>query len=237
MIDKQTIDILENTWKQDKYYMPMSEVSKSANDRGVLVDSAKKVFCLDNICKELYRKHTPKTADAVFMHQNTLIVAEFKTGFRDKIDLKKDKEKIETCEYLQSQGQKYTCNQYYKIFCNSRKAARNEQKASVYGKALDSYIVLMNDINDKHNCPEKFNCEIHFVLVIEDNMISSIDNMMAYFAEVSTSKCVEKINDNVKISLNDYLAKLHRYKDRKENFLYDDVKVFTASEFKRVYGF
>ncbi len=236
MIEKQALEMLENKWKTDEYYKPMSVISKSSDERGSLVPSDGKAFSFDEICGNLFKKNTPKTADAIFQHNKTIIVAEMKTGFRDELDLEKDRKKIGNCTFLKEKGQEHFCDKYYDLFRRYRKKVKEELKVSVYEKALDSYIILANNFIDRKSSRENDKCKIHYVLVIEDKKISAMDNMIATFAEVSKESSVEKIEDNVKISLTKYLAKLKAVNRKIEN-LYDEVKVLTASEFKEIYNF
>ncbi len=239
MIDKQVIVKLESDWKTSKYYKEMTIISKSSKNRGSLIVSDKKAFSLDEIGKKLYENKTPKTADAIFDHNGTLIIVEIKTGFRDNIDLERDREIIEICEYLKEKsGEDYKCSAYYNVYKQYREKIKEELKLSVYAKALDSFMLLTNDIGYQElrigNSSEQ---NVHFVLVIEDKKVSAMDKMIATYADVSKESTVELIeNDNVLIDLRKSLSRL-KGRGKMHHYLYDDVKVYTASEFKEIYGF
>lgn len=204
----------------------------SASNTGSMIHSGRKVFIFDKVAEKIYGKNKPKSVDALFKDTKKLIAAEFKGGLRDKNFLPDSV--IGRCEYLEeARGEYHQCNDYLKVFKRSRSAEKRENSIALYAKALDSFLILSNDLY----FTKDDGLELWFIAVIDDALLPDRMDVMADILNESSGRHKKVIKDNDIINLRRSLHNLQgRGRSSGNTYLYDKVDVKTASEFEKEYG-
>lgn len=239
----------------------ITEISKSDNGKGSLVECDKKMYCFDDISTDIYSKDKPASMDGIIVIGKEIFLVEFKSGFRQLITKKnydpqrmicpryeskcsKTKKKCSDFEIPKLKEKKCRetgkicfksvnyCEDYGKQFLNLKEKEKNELYQSIRMKAIESYITLEKEIFPL--CAEsKKSLKLNLVIVIDGNG----DDANVYMIEdLSGKETLRQISDkeNDFFKLKESLAKYERKKDCNGNdYYYDTVKVMNPTEFKR----
>lgn len=173
-----------------------------------MVISEKQVYKCEKIESQLYgEKNVPKSADAIFFKKGCLIIVEFKGGLRDKY------------------------SSYTDDLKRARECEKRELRTSIYAKGLDTYLVMEHDFG--LGIAEK-NQKSNFIAVINDKEVGEMDETMAILNEAAAAH-ERDLADNEVYKLTQALRKLNKRGKSASPYLYDNVYVMTATEFKNKY--
>ena len=200
----------------------ITEISKSDNGKGSLVECDKKMYCFDDISSDIYSNDKPASADGIIVVSNNVYLVEFKTGFKQTItkknydpkkmicpryELKCSKIKKDCPEYklpkiknmiCSKTGNKCFksvnyCEDYGKQFLDLQKKKKDELYQSIRIKAIESYITLEKEIFSQCQKFEK-SLSLNLIIVIDGN---GDDANMAILDDLSGKKKHDKENEYI----------------------------------------
>lgn len=211
----------DNRWQE--YKASITDISKSGNCNGSLVQSTEVIYSFDQICQFLFSNdRCPSSADGLAFTKKALLLIEFKSGFKQNItkdNYDPDKAK---CEYS---GE--PCPYYYQLFRENRKLKREELIHSIRLKAIESVVTL-----EKHVFPccckdfREKRIPINFIVVIDGYFTEGIEDILATLAK---SPCP---GENVYNSIKQALSRLMGNQDYNRNiYYYDKIEVMSCAEF------
>lgn len=208
-----------------EFEKPLSFLSKpDTEDSPVVNQDEIMLFDFDGICKKIYHKKAPKSADALGVVGKTLIFVEFKKGFQQK--LPKNKKNI-------------PCSQGLALdHCLVRVAHQNkkfeEMRDSVKLKAVESYLtyrenLLLPGVEEPN--------QVHFFLVISLNSLEKLEDEMINLSK-STGTVLSKETEEEKQgkitykSLRDSLSRFTLCpKEVGGTYLYHHIYVMDGDDF------
>ena len=120
MIQKDLYTYIINNFEE--FLEPISSLSKS-KDGKILVNDDRVLYNFDNITKKAYNyKKVPASADSIIVTKNTVLLTEFKSGFKRKISEETiDYNKL-TCPYNSSK----ICKDYGDLLISKGNMETNE---------------------------------------------------------------------------------------------------------------
>lgn len=226
MIDKDFQQYVAQTWQEDSYIKPLSEVSKPGAKKPPLINRPEKVYCFDSICDVIYPKNKPTSADGLFFCKNAAYFVEFKTGFKKKITRENyDEEKAKCPRY------KHPCKDYGDLFFKNQDKETEELKSSIKFKAIESYITLEKEILPY--CENARKSKIILLVVIDEDGIDDYEDSLVELSENHAP--LETVENNYICSLRDSLQGYKNKKDKHcppNDYFYDEIEVFSAKEFE-----
>lgn len=222
MIREDVRKYAEERW--GKYRKTISCISRNERNGGSpLVESEEMIYCFDDIVKDLFKgEQLPASVDGIAFSSSAIHLFEFKTGFRNKIDLRNmDREKA-NCEKINA-----FCDDYWKIFRKNRELEKQELRNSIRMKAAETYTVLEKKILPL--CIKHEAAEIRLILwvIIDTDASEQIEEVMG---EVACKTPVE--NEHMK--LRRAIERFQRHKDADGNdYYYDEIRVMPVTLFKK----
>ena len=221
MTCKDLTKLIEDDWS--KFKVSITESSKS--DQGVsLVESGLEIYNFDEICKQVFPKNTPTSADGIHLNDDYIQLIEFKSGFKQKITKSTFDPKRGTCPETQK-----ICSDYWNLFWENQDRKKDELINSIKLKGLESYLVLEKQFFPR--CEDLKNSKklkLLYTVVIDEDGIDGIEDTLY---ELSLNDQID--TDNSLVSVRKSLKRLVSQKDCDGNiYLYDMVEVLSAREFK-----
>lgn len=236
------------------YQESLSLLSASKTSQGEknkpIVHIKDKAYDFDSLVKDYFfkdEKVCPKSADALLITEQYILFIEFKSGFKDKINLQNlDPEKVK----CKKSGE--ICSFYWDEFAKRRQKEKECLKYQIELKLLQSFQVLKNCLPAfKKTLP------VYFFAVIDSNdHENDLAEAMRATSGYSTRAKVNKADDDASLmpstALNDFDKSLRRYGkaslasrsclEKKayplpyyDNCLYQQVRVFRCSSFDKKY--
>ena len=224
MIEKEVKEFAEKNWSH--YIKSISECSKPSKDKAPLVESEIEVYCFDDICKKYFDENRlPASVDCVDFTEKEIYLVEFKSGFREKItkeNYKKSEQAI--CEHM-----KGICEYYWSNFFKLRDIEKEELISNLKLKAIDTYMVFGKKVFPL--CDKCESKRLHLIVVIDADYIDNMEDTLGELAgcSVTSNNWVTKIKNS-----------LSRFKVEKDalgnDYLYDEIDVYTVQEYKHFMG-
>lgn len=201
----------------------VSEISASNNAKS-LVASEQKMYCFDDICKDIFGAQSlPASADGLVFRPKYIELVEFKSGFKEKIskanfDLEKAK-----CEIKGA-----ICSDYWTQFNKARKLEKGDLVSSLYMKAVESFITLDQRIFPHcEDMPDK-QLRIKYTIVIDAEETDTIDDLMAGLAGKKSS------SESMYTKIRKAVSKLCNQTDKYgQSYFYDMIEVVSAEEYQK----
>lgn len=204
----------------------VSEISTSCNSVPLVVSDVK-MYCFDDICKDIYiSRSLPTSADGLVFEPKSIKLIEFKSGFKEVISKDNfDREKAK----CNDKGD--VCKDYWREFRKARKLEKDELIASLRLKAIESYITLdqrlfplCNDLPD-----QKLRIILTIVIDAEET-----DTMVDMLGELAGK---ESNNENPFKKIRKAVSRLQCQEDvNGEKYYYDFIEVISAQEFRKRLG-
>lgn len=221
MIIKDLNKYAKDKWSE--HHVTIAEASKINDEKGSLVLSDEKVYCFDDICKDLFdESHMPATVDGVYVYsKGNVELIEFKSGFKKNITKENFSEEKGWCK----PGKK-VCKEYWELFFKNQEKETSQLIASIRDKAIESYIAF-----EKHIFPEcselNKKVSLKLIVVIDGDEVDSFEDSLA---DVSGKK---NIKDSQIGAIRSALKRLVAKTDALGNpYYYDGIVVMTAHDFK-----
>lgn len=221
MTSKNLEAYISNNWGPPQ--KTISEISASNNSEP-LVRSEKKMYCLDDICKDIYvPKYLPTSADGLDFRPRCIHLIEFKSGFRDKIT--KENFDLDTAK-CESKGD--LCQDYWKSFRRVRELEKEALVDSLRLKAIESYITLDRCLLPLcEELPGK-QVRIKLTAVIDAEESDTMEDMLAELAGKKPK------SDNPYKNIRQALSRLQQQTDKKGiTYYYDEIEVISAQEYQK----
>lgn len=176
-----------------------------------MIHSEYQAYDFDEIARKIYtQKNVPRSADGVFFNKKKLIVAEFKGGMRDKV-------------HAEAADEEHRKN---------RERIKREQRLSIYAKGLDTYLILEHDFG--LGLTDENKLATLFIAVIDDQEADVMDETISVLNEAA-GKHERQLKDNEIDTLRQSLRNLNKRNRSQNPYMYDQVSVTTAGEFKKRY--
>lgn len=199
------------------YYEAISELSQSDNGK-VLVEDERMLFNFDKITKELYPQNKPESADAIYASDKKILLVEYKSGFKKKVNKADIGENGMTCY---DNPDKY-CRAYTDLFFKNQKNEDKILRNSIHFKAVESYMTLVEGIASKSNDDTNKQKQLIYCVVIDD-YVESMEDILNDMAKKSS-------DTNVMQSIRQSLTRFR--KNSRKDYYYDDIKVVSPHDFK-----
>lgn len=217
---------VQQQW-HNKFYKPISEISKPNKNKKPLVDMSDEIYCFDDISNSVKHKdHTPTSADGMFFSGNNVYFVEFKTGFKKKITLENYDDDLTKCTQFDC-----PCEEHKKWFFKNQEMETEELKAAIKFKAIESYITLEKQILPL--CDEVNNVQnLILIVVIDGDGNDEEENTLLELSEKGEASEVDE--NNCFRALEKSLKRLKSIPNNsKFDYYYDDIKVLSAKGFKK----
>lgn len=231
MIDRNLQKYAIEMWNDDKFFRPLSEISKPDMGKSPLVNIHENIFCFDSISESIYPNNKPCSVDGLFFSGKTAYFVEFKTGFKKKITKDSYCEEQALCPTY-----KQPCEHHKKWFFKNQENETKELKASIRFKAIESYITLEKQIFPLCECDTEQHYKIEFIVVIDEEEIEDYENTLYELSAERIPSNADK--NNIFHSLNESL-KSYRCKNDKQsppnNYFYDNIQVLSAKGFEKLF--
>lgn len=201
----------------------ITDISKINGTCDSLISSEIVIYDFDKICKSLFRQEMcPTSADGLTITQNSVVLIEFKSGFKQKITKNNFDNEISVCEHT---GE--SCEKYWSLFFKNQSRERKELLSSLRFKAIESYVTLEKHIYP--SCPEmesNKSVPVKFIVVIDEDGTDSMENTLAELAKTND------ISDNCFKSIRQTLKRLQKQNDSTGNtYYYDSIDVMSSQDF------
>lgn len=221
MTTKNIQKYAESNWSQ--YLAPITEISKSGNERGSLINSEKTIYSFDDICRDLFPVgQVPASADGLSISADAIELIEFKTGFKQRVTKKNFDEQKGTCPRAG-----VVCEDYWNVFFDNQRRKIQELIASIRFKATESYIAIEKQVLPLcDNLEMQKTISIRFTVVVDEDGIDSMEDTLTELAGT------EDVEDNCFKSIKQALSRLKGRQDAKGNtYYYDAIEVISAQDF------
>lgn len=196
--------------------------SLSMSDEGkILVEDERKLYNFDKITKQLYRKSTPESTDAIYSTDKKVIFVEFKSGFSKKVSKDNYRKELMRC----AEDDQKECVSYGELFLKNQKNEDKIIRHSIHMKAVESYMTFMKEIEPKSEIDGRKKGLLFCVVV--DDYIENAEDILNDLAKKSSST-------NIISSLRQSLSRF--YRNSKKDYYYDEILVLTPHEFKNFIG-
>lgn len=204
------------------YLDTITNLSRS-NKKEFIIDS-RKLYNFDKMICEFYNEQNkPKSADALFILENSILFIEFKTGFKDNVKIKNLNEN-EYCNNCYDEIIYAICNEKFKYFIQSKKLSKEDKKKGLFLKIAESYIIFKTQLLPKYLNEAYFNNSNYKFLfwIVIDNPVDAI--------HISYKKN-NNYNDEKNNILIDIQNSIKRFYDKHNLSYYDEILVLNQYTF------
>ena len=203
------------------YLKPISELSKSEDGR-VLINSNLQYYSFDVITEDVSDKTKMASTDAIWFSEKAIELVEYKTGFRDIIDINNyDPSKARCPKHNEA------CEDVYKWVCKNRRQEKDNLLLNIRLKALESIITLKKRIFPQ--CNQVQSIPINLTVVIDANPTDEEEKILG---ELSNDSGFTSNDSNPLDVIKQSLSRYNSVSDEDgKTFLFNSIEVLGSQSY------
>ena len=219
MISKDVKSYAFSNWSD--FLLPISDLSKRADNGDSLVPSQKQLYNFDAICKVLFApEKVPTSVDGIDVSASDLELVEFKSGIKQRVTkLNFDPLKGSCPETNQ------VCSEYWSVFFENQNNKLRVLISSIRFKAIESYITFEKLVFPRCQDSET-SIPIKLVVVIDEDEVDGIEDT---YSELAGNALLES---NHFSAIRNALRRLTNLHDANgAAYFYDSIEVLSAQDY------